>query len=86
MNVNVPTEVKFQQYVKLSVLSAGGDHTIALGVYAGLFSPTLGLGPSLSPTLVRSVDCIFCKTKMASPLLTMFLSIQLFRVQLLLLR
>ena len=72
VNVNVPTEVKFQQYVKLSVLSAGGDHTIALGVYAGLFSPTLG--PSLSPTLVRSVDCIFCKTKMASPLLTMFLS------------
>ena len=82
MNVNVPTEVKFQQYVKLSVLSAGGDHTIALGVYADLFSPTLG--PSLSPTLVRSVDCIFCKTKMASPLLTCFF--QLFRVQLLLLR
>ncbi|KAL7537849.1 hypothetical protein ACHAXR_012514 [Thalassiosira sp. AJA248-18] len=52
-NTNIPTAVKFQEQVVLEVLSASGDHTVALGFVSGTFPPTESdatYPPTASPT------------------------------------
>lgn len=47
-NRNIPTPVKFEERVILDVLSAAGDHTVAIGSSDGTFEPTKS--PSVFPT------------------------------------
>ena len=49
VNKSIPTAVKFQERVIIDVMSASGDHTLALGLVSGTFRPTEP--PSVSPTV-----------------------------------
>ncbi|KAL3826440.1 hypothetical protein ACHAXA_011249 [Cyclostephanos tholiformis] len=60
---NKPTPLMFEDRVKIEVLSAAGDHTVAVGLSDGTFEPTTSptaspttSSPTVLPTLATSID------------------------------
>ena len=52
---NVPTRVEFDQMAILEIVSAGNDHTVALGIEDGTFKPTPEpVAPTVSPVFVAT--------------------------------